>query len=324
VSAPESDQRTGLVFAGLCALNGAFVPAMAKLTTDRADPLFVAAVTTLFAGLAAAVALGLRREFAQLLRPRVAPLLMLLGLMGTVIPFILFFAGTQRTSAIEAVLCLQTEPVYSLLVAWLFLGHRLTLRRVASALVLIAGIILAVGEGGLSDALGVTMLLATPLCWQVSHLLALRRLGAVAPYLLTGARYVYGGLLLAPIAWLLADATRIPTAEALVAQLPVLALQGIVLSYVGTMLWYQAIARLDLARATAIVVPSIPLLSLGASFLLVDEVPTLRQILGMLLTAAGVLSFVMAPHAIETRERVPVPMAPLAVPADPDLGGDQA
>ena len=208
--------------------------------------------------------------------------------------------------------------------AWLFLGHRLTVRRVAAALVLVSGIILAVGEGGLSDPLGVAMLVATPLRWQFSHLLALRRLETVEPYLLTGARYVYGGLLLAPIAWLLGDSKGVPTAEALAQQLPVLALQGVVFSYVGTVLWYQAIARLDLARATAIVVPSIPLLSIGASFLLVDEVPTLRQTLGMLLTAVGVLSFVMAPHAIEVRERVPVPMAPLAVPADPDLGGDQA
>jgi drug/metabolite transporter (DMT)-like permease len=312
------------MFAGLCALTTAFIPALAKLTTERADPLFVAAVTTLFAGLAAALVLGVRRELGQLLRPGLGPWLILVGLLGTVVPFILFFGGTRRTSAIEAVLCLQTEPVYSLLVAWLFLGHRLTLRRVAAALVLVSGIILAVGEGGISDALGVAMLVATPLCWQFSHLLTLRKLESVEPYLLTGARYVYGGLLLVPIAWLLGDPEGVPTADALAHQLPVLALQGVVFIYLGTMLWYQAIARLDLARATAIVVPSIPLLSLGASFLLVDEVPTLRQTLGMLLTAAGVLSFVMSPHAIEVRERVPAPMAPLAVPADPDRGGDQA
>ena len=39
-------RRLGLLFAGLCALNGAFVPAVAKLTTARGDALFVATVTT--------------------------------------------------------------------------------------------------------------------------------------------------------------------------------------------------------------------------------------------------------------------------------------
>jgi len=46
-------------------------------------------------------------------------------------------------------------------------------------------------------------------------------------------------------------------------------------------------------------VPSIPLLSLGASFLLLGEVATPRQWLGLLLTAGGVLAFVTAPAAAE-------------------------
>jgi len=318
VSSREPSQRSGLVFAALCALNGGFVPAVAKFTTDRADPLFVAAVTTVFAGLAAALVLGARGELPRLFRRATAPLLILLGGLGTTLPFALFFEGTRRTSAIEAVLCLQVEPVYSLLVAWLFLGH------VLAAGVLATGIVLAVGVGGLSDPPGVALLLVTPLCWQISHLVALRGLGGVEPYVLTGARYVYGGALLAPLAWVLAGPDWMPSGDALAQQLPVLALQGTVLSYVGTMLWYQAIARLDLARATAIVVPSIPLLSLGASFLLVGEVPTLRQAAGMLLTAGGVLAFVTAPHAVEARERVPAQTAPLAAPADPEPGGDEA
>ena len=324
MSIGETTQRSGLLFAGLCAVNAAFVPAVAKLTTDRADPLFVAAVTTLFAGLAAALVLGTRRELPRLVQRDRAPVLVLLGALGTAIPFVLFFEGTRRTSAIEAVLCLQTEPVYSLIVAWLFLGHRLTLRRVAAALVLMAGIVLAVGVGGLSDTVGVTLLLLAPLCWQICHLVTLKRLPSVEPHLLTGARYVYGAALLAPAAWVLGGAEWLPTADVIAEQLPIWAVQGVVLGYVGTMLWYQAIARLDLARATAIVVPSIPLLSLGASFVLVGEVPTLRQAAGMLLTAGGVLAFVTAPHAVEARERIPAQTAPLAARADPELGGDEA
>jgi drug/metabolite transporter (DMT)-like permease len=65
----------------------------------------------------------------------------------------------------------------------------------------------------------------------------------------------------------------------------------------GTLLWYQTITRIDLGRATAIVVPSIPVLSLGASFLVLGEVATPRQWLGLLLTAAGVLAMVTGPAA---------------------------
>ena len=110
---------------------------------------------------------------------------------------------------------------------------------------------------------------------------------------------------------------RLPAPDELARQLPVLALQGIVLSFVGTLLWYETIARLDLARATSIVVPSVPVLSLGASFLVLGEVATPAQWAGLALTAASVLAFVTAPDVHEVRARVPTATAPIAVP-DPE------
>ena len=319
-----SVERTGLVFAALCAVSGAFVPGVAKLTTGRADPLAVAALTTLFGAAAAALVLGVRGELTLLLRRELAPRLVLIGALGTTLAFFLYFEGVRRTSAIDAALCLQIEPVYAILVSWLVLGHRPTLRRVGAVAILLAGIFLAVRGGGFQDPLGVGLLLATPLCWQASHLVVLRGLQGVTPSVLTGARYLYGGVLLSA-GWLASGgAASLPTGDALSKLLPVLAVQGVVLSYVGTLLWYQAIVRLDLARATAIVVPSVPVLSLFVTFVLVGEVPTAAQWVGMALTVAGVFAFVTAPHAIEARERIPSQTAPLAVETDPAGGGDSA
>lgn len=310
----DPSERAGLVFAGLCALNGAFVPAVARLTTVASDPLLVATVTSLFAALVAVVVLAVRGELPILIAPATGPRLALVGLLGTALAFFLFYAGTSRTSAIEAALGLQVEPVYALLAAWIGLGHRPTLRRLAAVVVLLAGLVLALGTYALSSAGGVGLILATPLCWQLSHLIVLRGLPGVTPPVLTGARYIYGGVILA-VAWLVNGGT--PSALcALGPALPLLAVQGTVLSYLGTIVWYAAIARLDLARTTAIVVPSIPVLSLGATFVLLGEVPTLRQGLGMMLTAAGVLAFVTAPHVEAWRERIPSPTAPLANAAE--------
>jgi len=252
--------------------------------------------------------------------------LVLLGALGTMLPNLLLFVGTARTSAITATLCLQVEPAYSLLLAWGVLGHRLTLRRVLSVALLLAGIVLAISGASISDPLGFALLLATPLAWQLSHLLVLRKLPDALPELLTGARYLWGGLWLGVAAGLFAaitERTLLPASLA-EAQLPALLFQGILLSFVGTMLWYQAIARLDLARATSIVVPSVPLLSLLASFVIVGEVPSTHQLAGLVLVATGVLSFVRAPHAVEVRERVPTPIAPLGADPGSEQGGDEA
>jgi O-acetylserine/cysteine efflux transporter len=296
-------ERLGLVFAGLCALNGAFVPALAKLTTGRADSLFVAAVTGLFAGAGCAALLAARGELAELWRPGRWPQLAGIGALGTGLAFFLYYAGAQRSSAIETALAVQIEPAYSLLLSWLALGHRPTGRRIAALAVILVGIALALGVESASAPPGAPFLLATPLCWQLSHLIVLRTLPGTSPIVLTGARYVYGGAFLA-----LACALRggpLPAAGELVALLPVLALQGLVLSAVGTLLWYATIARLDLGRATAIVVPSIPVLSLGASFALLGEVATPRQGLGVLLTVAGVLAMVTGPASGSARRSMP-------------------
>jgi O-acetylserine/cysteine efflux transporter len=291
----RKQEKLGLLFAALCALNSAFVPAIAKFTTGRADPFLVAAATGLFAGVGCAALLAVRGELAELWRPGRWPKLALLGALGTGLAFFLFFAGAERSSAIETALALQVEPAYSLLLSWLALGHRPTPRRVAALAVILAGIALALGVRTVDASSGIAFLMATPLCWQLSHLLVLRKLRDTSPMVLTGARYVYGGVLLA-LAYVLCGGALSPAAE-LATLLPVLALQGVVLSMVGTLLWYQTIARLDLGRATAIVVPSIPVLSLGASFLVLGEVATPRQWLGLLLTAGGVLAMVTGPAA---------------------------
>ena len=290
-------ERLGLLFAGLCAANGAFVPAFAKLTTNAADPVFVATATTLFGALSAGLILAGRGELPVLVRRDVGPQLLLVGALGTTLGFMLFFSGAHRATAIDTVICLQSEPAYSLLAAWIFLGHRPTRRRVIAIAALIAGISLAVGRHGLGSSSGVWLVLATPLCWQASHLVVLRYLGGISPSVLTGARYVHGGLLLL-LYWLVSGGpAQLPAPAALVAIMPLLAVQGLIISYLGTLLWYQAITRIDLARATAIVVPSVPLLSLGATFVLLGEIPSISQWLGLVVTAAGVLAFVTAPHA---------------------------
>jgi drug/metabolite transporter (DMT)-like permease len=307
-------ERLGLLFAALCALNGAFAPAFAKLTTGRADAFFVTTVTVAFGAAGAAATLMARGQLGRLFERRTLPGLVAIGALGTALAYLLFYEGARRTSAIEAALCLQAEPIYSLFLTRIFLGHPITGRRLAAVVAIALGIALALRPESFSGWVGVALLLATPLGWQAGHLVTLRKLVGVSPELLTGARYLFGGALLAA-AWLASGGVgRLPDGQMLATLLPLLAVQGLVLSYTGTLLWYQTIARLDLTRATSIVVPSIPLLSLGASFLLLGEVASTRQWLGLALTATGVLAFVTARDVHERLARVPTASAPIAVP----------
>jgi drug/metabolite transporter (DMT)-like permease len=296
-STARRQERLGLLFAGLCALNGAFTAPLAKMNTDMADASFVAAAVVVFGALAATVQLALRGELGLLVRRDVALGLVGIGFLGTAVAFLLFFEGSQRSTAIETALCVQSEPAYALLLSWLVLGHAPTLARVGATLAILCGIAISVGFEQARGSAGVWLLLATPLAWQISHLVVLRRLRSVPPHVLTAARYLYGGAFLVA-AWLARGGLgQLPDASLWPRLLPTLALQGVILSWGGTLLWYNAIARLDLARATSIVVPSIPLLSFGASFFLLGEVATPREWIGLAITAAGVIAFVRADSA---------------------------
>ncbi len=291
-------ERAGLLFAAYCVVNSAFVPAFAKLTTVAASGLAISLWTSVFAAVGALAVLAWHRELRLLIARRTAPMLVAVGALGTALAFLLFFEGAKRASAIDTAGCVQSEPVFALLGARVFLGHPLTLRRVLAVAAILVGIALVLGARPLEGSLGVALLLATPLAWQSSHWLALRGLDGANPRLLSAARYVYGALVLLPF-WLVIDGVGpLPQSREMLELLPIIAVQGVLISYGGTLAWYASVKRLDLARTTAIVVPSAPLLSLVVSYFVLDEVVNLRQMLGFVVTAAGVLVFALAPNAV--------------------------
>ena len=293
----KGTERAGLLFAAYCVLNGAFVPGVAKLTTAALGGLAIALGTSAFAAICAVALLVWRGELATLFERGKAPILIAVGALGTALAFFLFFEGAKRASAIDTAICVQTEPVYALIGARLFLGHAFQLRRVLAVGAILAGIALVLGARPLEGSLGIALLLATPIAWQSSHWIALRGLEGVNPRLLSAARYVYGTLVLLPV-WLVLDGVgSLPPAAELAKLLPVVAVQGALLSYFGTLAWYASIKRLDLARTTAIVVPSGPLLSLVVSWFLLGELVTLRQVLGFALSTCGVLAFALGQGA---------------------------
>jgi drug/metabolite transporter (DMT)-like permease len=276
-------------------LNGAFVPAVAKLTTQAATGLTSALVTSAFGAVMALALLVARGQLPLLFDRRDFKTLLAVGALGTAAAFLLYYSGAKRATAIETALCVQTEPIYSLLGTRFFLGHPLPKRRVAAVLGIAAGIAIAIGTAPTSGWLGLGLLLATPIAWQTSHWIALASLEEFNPTQLSGARYVYGSLVLLPI-WLLVEGTAgLPPRGELGHFLAIAFVQGGILAFGGTIAWYGAVKRLDLTRATAIVVPSAPIVSLVVSYLVLGEEVTLRQALGFGLTAAGVLAFALSP-----------------------------
>src|SRR5579885_2984625 len=91
-----------------------------------------------------------------------------------------------RLAAIAATILLQTEPVYSLLLAVVVVKERPSGRQLLATATILVGIASVFGAGGtFSPMWAATMVLITPLFWQSSHVMGLRLMPPLSPLTVT-------------------------------------------------------------------------------------------------------------------------------------------
>jgi drug/metabolite transporter (DMT)-like permease len=285
-----STERAGLAFASAEILAVGLVPAFSKFAMNRVDPLPYSVVAV---SVAAAVSIALaagRGELHQVFELAKLPWLIACALLGTTATTLLLFFGARLTDGVSAALLMQAEPLYSLALTSILWRRRVPLRQAIGTGFVLGGILLVLWDGTLRVGLGGALILLAPLGWQLSHVLALRVMPPMSPYALTAARYLYGGagLVVAHLAFggsPLAGLGRTGVAMAV--------FHGVVLFFCGTLFWYETIRRLDLARATAIVTPCEPLMSLILVWVMLRTLPNAWQALGFALLAPGMAMLVI-------------------------------
>jgi len=225
---------------------------------EMTDP---ALFTTLKNGIAFAVLAGL-----ALSMPRTRSIvprdrrswtgLVVIGLIGGSIPFLLFFTGLSMASAPSAAFIHKTLFVWVAMLAIPFLGEKLGWIQIAAIATLITSQLLIAPPLGVTWGMGETMIAAATLLWAVEVVLARRLLGSVDPLMLgigrlgIGLVFLVGYLALTGKLGLVAGMTATQWTWVLVT--------GIVLAgYVGT--WFQALARAPATVVTSVLVIAAPI-----------------------------------------------------------------
>src|SRR5262245_57674631 len=277
-------EKAGLWFASAEIMAVGLVPAFSKFAVSRVDPLLYSALAVCVAAVVSTGLAAWRGELAQLVDRRLVPWLVPISLLGTTATTLLLFIGSRLTDGVSSALLLQSEPVYSLALTGLVWRRPASRRQLAGTVLILLGIVLVLYDGTFRIGLGGALILLAPLGWQISHVLALRVMPPMSPYALTAARYLYGGAGLV-LTQALFGTVSLRTVNG--TALAMAAFHGIVLFFFGTLLWYETIRRLDLSRATAIVTPCEPIMSLVLVWLLLRTLPNVYQAAGLLLLAPG-------------------------------------
>ncbi|MFC8350772.1 DMT family transporter [Streptomyces sp. NPDC057280] len=235
----------------------------------------------------AAVALLVIAPFAGVRLPRKAdlPLIILCGLSGMTAYQILLNWGEIHVEAGTASLLIAIAPVFSVLLAGVFLSEPLTRNVVVGSVIALAGTaVVTLAEGFAGFSLASLVVLAAAVVQGVYHF-------ASKPLL----RH-YSGLEVATYAMLAGTVFALPLLPATVGavtdasagSLWAAVFLGLLPSALGFVIWGYAVARLPMAASTAALY-LVPPVALLVSFVWLGETPHPLELLGGAVSVAGVV-----------------------------------
>ncbi|MFI5361887.1 MAG: DMT family transporter [Elusimicrobiota bacterium] len=228
----------------------------------------------------------LRGRWRRMLARDAAPSLLTMGFfsgLGTA----LYVVALNYTTPVNAVILAQIEVLYSALLSAHFLGERPTFKQSLASMLVVGGTALIVLQDLRSPRWrGDLLILATPWMFQISHIFSKKLPADLDAVTIAGGRVFYGMFAMLPLfVWSLlrggAWSWQPPA-------LRLLFLQGAIVSSINYALWYYAIRRMPLSKATTMLL-SYPALTLLFSWYLGRDLIRAAQLAGLALTFAGAL-----------------------------------
>lgn len=208
-----------------------------------------------------------------------------LGVLNTAFPFSLFAFAALTVTAGTAAILNATAPLFTALVAWLWLRERLTLLQWLGMAVGLAGVAW-LSLGHTHGALGGTVLaiaaaLLASLSYGVSASFVKRYFSGVRPLAVAAGSQLAAALLLAPFALLLWPVRAIPATDWAAA-----AALGVFCTGLAYILYFRLIARVGPAQAMTVTF-LIPAFAMMWGFLVLDEAVTPTMLAGCAVILAG-------------------------------------
>lgn len=224
-------------------------------------------------------------------RPRAWADLLVLGVVGMVLPYLLITWGEQSMPSGMAAILNATTPLFSVLITNVWTQEeRLSGARVLGVALGFAGVVVAVGVGSLREAgaaglvpqLGV---LLAALCYAIAGIYGRRAFRGVPAMVPAAGQLLMGAAVITPVALALHGVPeRMPSAMAIGAVLG-LAVFGTALAYV---LLYWLMERIGATR-TSMVTYLLPPFALLYGALFLGEAVTPGALAGLALVAGGIL-----------------------------------
>ncbi len=288
--------RIGVALAIINTIIGATQPALTRWGAMHLDPLLFCTGAVFVAAICGAIAMRQRGELGLIFAPRFRMRLFAMSMVGSVATSLTLTFGLTRIDAIGGTILLQSEPVYSLILATVVIGERPSWRQLLATAIILVGIGSVFGtKGEFTPLWAAGLVFCTPLFWQASHVMGLKMMPPLTPITVTAGRMIYAAFALVAMLLITRPATLSQLAS--VPALTAMIAAGFFIYFLSSLTWYGAINRLSLAWTTALVIPGIPVLSILFAVVFLGETATRREIIGVLIAISGVFALVLGADA---------------------------
>lgn len=210
-----------------------------------------------------------------------------IALIGAAIQYSLTFTGLKHINASTAIIIVQLEVPFAVLMAVIFLKDRVELIRIFGIALAFIGVVIIAGEPRLQDnLLPVLMVAGGALTWAIGQVM-IKSLGPVGGFTLIAWIAVFAAPQLYVSSWLVEDgqSEAVRTAGWLV--WAIVAYLGVIMTAVGYAIWYHLLGKHPVHQVAPFVL-LLPVVTVLGGVLLLDEELTLRLIVGGVLAVGGV------------------------------------
>ncbi len=213
--------------------------------------------------------------------------LVLIGLIGGSIPFLLFFKGLSITTSAKAGFIHKTMFVYIGILAYIFLKERFNAKAVFAALFLLVGNFLFLQLTWQPLNIGDLMIFAATLLWAAENTLSKHTIKNISSNIVAFSRMFFGSLFI--LGFLIAtgninDMFALSSKQFLWSIIPTLFL----LAYVFT--WYRGLKTIGVTKASVILLLGSPITTL-LNIIWTGNMIAMQQLLGLVFLVSGVMIF---------------------------------
>ena len=190
-------------------------------------------------------------------------LLIVIGIVGGSLPFVLFFKGLTLTSAIQASFIHKSIFIWATLLAIPLLKEKITKLQIMALLILLAGNFILDGFTGWQFGWGSLLILLATLLWSCEYIIAKFVLHDISSWIVAWSRMFFGAIVL--LIWLgLSDKVSVVASLGSLQWAWISMGAILLLGYVG--FWYTALKRQPVSVVASILVLASPITTLITVF----------------------------------------------------------